>query len=358
MIQIVGTTLAANHQTGHGSIGVGGYALLAAGPVALLWRRRHPVGVLWATFAATLAYWSLDTPRGPAHASLVVAFVTAVMMRHRWAAVTSLIVGFAGFAWLGPALGNQAAPNVGQLIALATWLAVLLVGAELLRARGDRLREEARSREVEAQGRASEERLRIARDVHDVVAHTISLINIQAGVGLHLLDDDADAARQALQAIRAESKDALVELRSILGVLRADGEALPREPAPGLDSLPSLVERAASAGLAVHLEVMGDPKPLPAGVDLAAYRIVQEAVTNVIRHAGADQARVEVDYLPDALEVAVLDEGVARSGRPLVAGNGLTGMRERAIALGGSVDAGPRAGRGFAVRAHLPLVKA
>jgi signal transduction histidine kinase len=216
--------------------------------------------------------------------------------------------------------------------------------------------EAARTRAEEDRRRAGEERLRIARELHDVLAHNISLINVQAGVALHLMDEQPGQSRTALVAIKQASNDALRELRSVLDILRQGSDA-PRSPTSGLDSLDGLVANAAAAGLEVRSRVEGTPRPLPAGVDLAAFRIVQEALTNVTRHAGRPAtATVLVAYGDHDLTVQVDDdgEGVDRA-HPNGGGNGIRGMRERAATLGGELTAGPRPGGGFRVSAQLPL---
>ncbi len=200
----------------------------------------------------------------------------------------------------------------------------------------------------------------MARDLHDVVAHNISVINVQANTALHLMDRQPERARSALTTINDVSKQALVELRSVLGVLRDIDESAPRAPSPGLARLGDLVDNAAAAGLAVHIEEAQPPAPLPADVDLAAYRIVQEALTNSARHSGGTRATVRVSYSDGAAIVEVDDDGAgrlagrpsARDGRP---GNGIAGMTERAKALGGTLQAGPRPEGGFRVRAWLPV---
>ncbi|HYT10836.1 MAG TPA: ATP-binding protein, partial [Mycobacteriales bacterium] len=190
-------------------------------------------------------------------------------------------------------------------------------------------------------------------------AHHISMINVQAGVALHLMDERPEQARTALTAIKQASRESLGELRSVLELLRQGDEAAPRTPAPGLDALETLSSRAAAAGLPVRVEVSGTPRRLPAAVDLAAYRIVQEALTNVARHAGRATADVRLEYGDDELVVQVDDDGAvpAPAGRSTAGGtgSGLLGMAERASALDGEVEAGPRAGGGFRVRARLPL---
>jgi nitrate/nitrite-specific signal transduction histidine kinase len=195
--------------------------------------------------------------------------------------------------------------------------------------------------------------MRMARELHDVLAHSISVINVQAGVALALIDEHPEQVRAALTTIKAASKEALGEVRQVLSTLRAPGEA-PRSPVPGLDRLPELLEQAAFAGLSARVTVEGTSIPLPSGADLAAFRIVQEALTNIVRHSGSRTARVLLAYRPGAVEVRVDDDGPAVAGGES-GGNGLVGMRERAAALGGTVETGPRPDGGFRVRATLPL---
>src|SRR6266542_1945453 len=213
-----------------------------------------------------------------------------------------------------------------------------------------------RTREEEARRRASDERLRIARELHDVVAHNISLINVQASTALHLIDERPEQARTALAAIKQASKEALGELRSVLDILRQSDEEPPRAPAPGLARLDELVSKVKAAGLEVRTTTEGDSRPLPAPVDLTAFRIVQEALTNVHRHAGRASATVRVSYRDRDLVVQVDDDGRGASSNGTAGGgNGIPGMRERVAALGGELEAGPRAGGGFRVLARLPL---
>jgi signal transduction histidine kinase len=188
-----------------------------------------------------------------------------------------------------------------------------------------------------------------------VLAHNISLINVQAGVALHLMDEQPGQARSALEAIKQASNDALGELRSVLDVLRQGDEQPPRAPASGLASLDRLVAGAEATGLEVSTRVEGTPRPLPAGTDLAAFRIVQESLTNVTRHAGPASATVLVRYGNDDLTVQVDDDGRGPAAADGAGGNGIRGMRERAAALGGELSAGSRPGGGFRVRARLPL---
>jgi signal transduction histidine kinase len=243
-------------------------------------------------------------------------------------------------------------------LALGGWLAVLVITAEVVRLRRERAADARSARAVDARRRASEERLQMARDLHDVIGHNISLINVQAGVGLDLMDTQPEAARAALGAIKTVSKEALGELRAMLAALRNAEEDAPRAPTPGLDRLDELVELTRAAGISVVLHTIGEPRALPAAVDLAAYRIVQESLTNVARHACSATATVRLAYGVDGLDVEVSDDGQAAmgngSGLPGT-GSGIAGMRERALALGGQFSAGPCARGGFTVSAHLPL---
>lgn len=226
--------------------------------------------------------------------------------------------------------------------------------AELARVRREQWEHARVEREKAARRRADEERLRIARELHDVLAHSISVINVQAGVGLALLDTDPEQARTALTTIKSASKEALGEVRQVLDTLRTPGDA-PRAPAPGLDRLPELVDQAAGAGLTVDVTTDGARTTLPPGADLAAFRIVQEALTNVVRHSGSRHARVQLSYGVRMLTLTVDDDGPSTHADAGGSGNGLAGMRERAAALGGTIEAGPRADGGFRVVAELPL---
>jgi signal transduction histidine kinase len=268
-----------------------------------------------------------------------------------------MVVGCITIPWIDWVLGRSDSAPVGSAIGLLAWLVTLFSVVEVARSRRERAREAERLRAEAEQLRAADERLRIARDVHDVVAHAMSLINIQAGVALHLGEDLPEQAREALSTIKQTSKDSLVELRAIIGVLRQVDEAAPRAPAPGLVALGDLVSSAAAAGVAVQLHVRGDVNDIPRSVDLAAYRIIQESLTNVVRHCDRHEAVVRVGADDGRLVIEVLDEGstVVRRAEPAAGGNGIIGMRERAAAVGGRLEAGPRPGRGFAVRAELPF---
>src|SRR6266545_1197202 len=318
------TNVAGRHQVGHQQLDPLGGTLLAIGALALIGRRRWPVATLGVALAATLTFVVLDYPNGPIWLPLIFALFNVMIRGYRLVAWGTLVLGYA---------------------------------AEIARIRRERSLEAQRMHAEEARRRASEERLRIARELHDVLAHNISLINVQAGVALHLIDEQPEQARTALAAIKQASKEALGELRSVLSVLRqADDAPPPRAPAPSVARLDGLVSRASAAGLKVRTEVSGTPRTLPAGVDQAAFRIVQEALTNVARHAGAATATIRIGYGEQDLTVQVDDNGKG-TGQPstMGGGNGIPGMRERASALGGELDAGPRPGGGYRVLARLPL---
>lgn len=226
--------------------------------------------------------------------------------------------------------------------------------AELTR-RTELLRE---SQEQNTRGAIVAERLRIARDLHDVVAHHVSVMGVQAGAARRALDKDSGLSRTALQTVEETARTAIGELRGLLGVLRAEGstEDLDTFPATrGLDQLAELVASARSAGLEVRHGVYGEPRPVPDVVALSAYRVVQEALTNVVKHAGARSAEVRVRYLDSALEIEVTDDGRGRGERPAGGGLGLVGMRERVAVHGGELEAGPRRDVGYRVRASLPV---
>ncbi|WP_017584948.1 sensor histidine kinase [Nocardiopsis ganjiahuensis] len=335
-----------------------GYALILVACLPILWRTAFPRVVAAVTVTAATVYYPLSFPDGVVMLSAAVMLYTVV----RW--------GYRVFGWLmGPgvfvALSVHGLLSGGSLraesVATLAWIIVLLCAAEVVRWRQEYLKadqereaEVARTREEELLRRASDERLRLARDVHDTVAHNISLINVQAGTALYLMESQPERAAEALSTIKQTSKDTLTELRAMLGVLRAVDESAPRSPVPGLDRVPDLVEGARGAGLEVVLEVTGEERRVAVGVEGVAYRAVQEALTNVVRHSDAGSARVRLDYGPSELLVAVVDDGRGTVGPP-VEGNGITGMRERAALVGGSVDAGPVEGGGFRVRVRLPV---
>jgi signal transduction histidine kinase len=339
--------------------------LVVAAVGVLPLHRRAPMVVLAVTTSALALYGLREYPEGPVSLAVTLTVIGAIFaVTLAWGpgkawvpAVVStavlLATAFHGSTTLFPAL-------------FASWAAgAVLLGGSVLGRRSERaaLEERARhlaeTREEEARRQVAEERVRIARDLHDSVAHTLASISVQAGVGAHVLDERPKDARDALLAIKHTSRDALAELRATLGMLRSDDTAS-REPAAGLDRLPSLVESSRATGLPVDLVIEGEARPLPSAVDTAAFRIVQESLTNVIRHAGPARATFAVRHGDDRLEIEVTDDGrgaVDGNGAAGGAsgGHGLAGMRERVALLGGELDAGPRPSGGYRVRARLPL---
>jgi signal transduction histidine kinase len=321
--------------------------------MALTFRRQFPVAVLAVSLGATLLVHAISDA-GMIWLPLIVAFFTAVIAGRRLAAVVSLSIGYGASCWPFWQIGRAGHTSVAVALGIAAWLLVLLAAAEFIRFRRDHAAELARNRADQLRRQAGEERMRIARDLHDVVAHNISVINVQANTALHLMDRQPERAREALTAIHDVSRQALTELRSVLGVLRSDDDLAPRAPSPGLGQLDDLLSAVGGAGLKPRLRQRGDRRQLPAAVDLAAYRIVQEALTNVARHSASDTADVLVSYEADGVLVQVDDAGPARSPATAQAGNGITGMTERAHAIGGRLSAGRRPDGGFRVAAWLP----
>ncbi|MFI2717472.1 sensor histidine kinase [Streptomyces collinus] len=356
---LVGSDFAAHGQQGErAELDLFARVLLLVAAGLLLWRKRYPVAVVFGTAAAVMVYLGAGYPYGPVLFTVVLACFSAVAAGHRRAAWAAMGMLWAGhvlvahwlFRWLPPS--GDSAVSWGEEIVVATWLVAIAAVSELFRVRREQWVRERAERAEAARRRADEERLRIARELHDVLAHSISVINVQAGVGLALLDTDPEQARTALTTIKDQSREALGEVRQVLDTLRTPGDA-PRAPAPGLDRLPELVEQAAGAGLTVDVE--GKPPRLAPGTDLAAFRIVQEALTNVVRHSGSRHARVHLAYDARVLRLRVDDDGPATGDDAGGSGNGLAGMRERAAALGGTIEAGPRPDGGFRVLAVLPL---
>jgi signal transduction histidine kinase len=344
------------HTRGPHTDDIKAYAMILVGAVALTMQRRFPVLAVTVAGVSTAYYYIGPFPDGPEMITFAIASFLAAANGQRVAAYLGTAAGLAVFAWgeflLGPA-------RIARFLSVLAWVLVVLCAGEVSRyhrayvGEAERRAEEAeRTREEEFRRRATEERLRIARELHDVLAHKISLINVQAGAALHRRDPEQ--AYAALDAIKDASKETLRELRTTLGVLRQVDEAQPLRPPSSLDRIGDLIARTEDAGLPVRLIVSGDRPDLPAPLDLAAYRIVQEALTNAVRHAGEATATVLVRYNADHVVVEVGDDG---DGAEAPEGNGIRGMRERAAALGGTLAAGPRPGGGFLVRASLPMSK-
>jgi signal transduction histidine kinase len=350
---VVGTFGAANGQVDRREPDWFMVVLLLTASVSLYWRRTHPVPVLWATVGSTLVYMLMEYPWGPVVFSFVIAAFSVIRLGHRlqgWVGIATLYVGHVG----GRMILGINEQGVYQILLVGTCFVVLGFTAELFRAQRDRATAAARTRREAELRKAGEERLRIAQELHDVVAHHISLINVQASTALHLVDRQPEQAGPALAAIKDASKEALVELRSIVGILRQSDESAPRQPVAGLERLDHLISRTSRAGLEVHTIVHGDPHPLPTGLDRAAFRIIQESLTNIVRHAKANAATVRIQYGEEALVLQVDDDGQSLTGPPKE-GNGIIGMRERATALGGTLTATRTPAGGLRITAHLPL---
>ena len=361
-----GFAIAAEQEAGSKSPDVLAYLLGVAIAAALLVRRRWPLGVLLVSAVTLTTYHSLDYPAIGLAVPLGVALFTAVAAGHLREAATvplGLVLLGIGFRALEEGESLVSVVGSGTVDDVALLFAVMAL-AEMLRTRRawmaevrGRLRRTEAEREREAERKVEQERLRIAHELHDVLAHTIAVIGVQADVAAEALTDAPSDAEAPLRTIRAKSREALAELRATVGVLREPREEAPRSPVPGLGQLGELLGNAAGAGVQVEVSVSGVARPLPAVVDLAAYRIVQESLTNVVRHAGASRATVSIGYEPGAVVVRVDDDGRgAATGATPWDGYGITGLRERVQAIGGRLEAGPAPypSRGFRVRAWLP----
>jgi signal transduction histidine kinase len=350
ILTVVGSFGAASGQTDRRDITLVAVVLLLIAAAALAVRDRWPIGTLVTTIAAACVYIASGYPFGPIFLPVVVALFSAVQAGRRketWA------VAAAGYAGLFAALQvDERTQEVGWLhwALVAGWLVVILAVSELVRMQREQAAARARATEEARRRRVGEQRLGLAQELHDVLAHHLSLINVQASVALHLLDERPEQARPALTAIKHASHESLQDLRRALDTLRR-GDDAPRTPAPGLADLDDLVDGVRASGLEVELARSGPLEALPTGLQLAAYRIVQEALTNVARHAQAQHVTVRVSC-DEQLFAEVVDDGV---GAPAPPGNGIVGMGERAAALGGTVDAGPLPGGGFRVVARLPV---
>jgi signal transduction histidine kinase len=330
-------------------------------PVALLmtvplgWRRRAPLLVVVLVMGAFAAQSLILDPTPTPDVELVPALIAVYSVAahgDRWVAFIggglSLI---AGLIWLG--VDDFLLPIV---MFGGAWLAGRLVQKRQLYAQAfaERARVLERERDANARVAAAEERVRIAREMHDVIGHSVSVMVVQAGAERLALGDERPATREALLAIERTGREALAEMSRLLGILRKEGEGLSLAPRPSLAQVDVLLQTVRDAGVPVELRIEGEQADLPAGVDVSAYRIVQEALTNVVKHAGPARATVVVRYSRRAVEVEVTDDG-RRSVNGRTAGYGLAGMRERVELHGGTLEAGGRGEGGFAVKARLPL---
>jgi signal transduction histidine kinase len=351
-IQVFGTFGAAQAQPEARPPDALAVALALVGPSALLLLPRRTVPLLIAVTAATFTYLALGYPYGPVFASFAITVALAVVRGARtiaWFAVaTALVLATSVRLWAWD-LGWSWTWFAGA----CAWALIVVGIGEIVRANRASVLEARRARFESRRREAGEERLRIARELHDVVAHHMSLIHVQAGVALHLVDRNPEQAETALATIKEASKEALTELRALIGVLRADGEGAPLAPVASLAGLEELAARTSQAGVSTAVDVEGDLTAVPAGLGAAAFRISQEAMTNVVRHSGASRARIRVVVGADALELSVVDNGRGPAGAG--EGTGLRGMRERASALGGSVTLRSEAGGGARIDAWLPF---
>jgi signal transduction histidine kinase len=332
-------------------------ALLIAGISSLIWQRPTAMPVL-AVGSAVFVGYGLAGAASPLLAFAPLMALYAVAANNRPAisggAAGTLAVGAVAVFLANP--GPVDDDVLDYLLSVATaWL--LGYGVRLNRARTVLLDDQAaqltREQAVRTQAAVRQEQTRIARELHDIVAHRVVVIVAQAAAAQRSTDTGADHLRQALSSIENLGREALVEMRRLLGVLStSDDES--KAPQPGLAELPALVAQMEQAGLPVRLDISGDLRPLPAGVELNAYRIVQEALTNALKHAGPTQAAVKLDYRPEFLELHIQDGGRGCS-LPLIPGHGLVSMRQRVALLGGELTVGPRLGAGFQVAAKLPV---
>jgi signal transduction histidine kinase len=329
-----------------------GYALLTAGGLALAARRRAPVSVLAVTGLCAVGYQAagFDVPA----IAFLFAVYAAVRAGHHTVTVAASVIMLAVLPLAAMASGlhdtGEAFARARGVLELA-WLIAAGAAGEALRQAERRADEAERTREETARRRANEERLHIARELHDSLTHQISVIKVQAEVAVHLARKRGEQVPEALLAIREAGREAARELRATLEALRDDDKNLPH----GVDDVPELVQRARTAGLVATLTIEGHRSDVPVAVDRTAYRIVQESLTNITRHAAAATASVRIDYRPDALAIQVDDDGKAMPDTAPVPGVGLLGMRERVTALGGHLRAEPRSEGGFTVQAELPV---
>ncbi|WP_143034663.1 sensor histidine kinase [Glycomyces sambucus] len=331
-----------------------GWIMMAVSIVALFFRSAFPLAVTLVILAATLVYYPASSTDGPMMSAFVISLYTLAAMGRL---VAASVIAASTFAIIvvSEVIANFAHISQSETIMLGGWIvAVPAIGAVVAHYR--RYRAETRVALAEAQRRSvAEERIRIARELHDAVGHHLSLINVQTAAALRKLRKDPEyRAEGVLEVVAETSRQSLRELRAMVGVLREAGADSPTGPGPSLDQLPSLVDAARASGLEVELRVDGHAE-LPVAVDAAAYRVVQEALTNVLRHARASRVRVKVVIGTTTLAVAVTDDGVGDAKGANAEGNGLTGMRERAEGLGGTFNAGPREDGGFTVEAAWPM---
>jgi signal transduction histidine kinase len=359
---MIGFGLVADVEPGQRRIGGLGWGLIVAAHAPIVWRRIRPVGALWVSVLLTMPYWVLDYPDQPIGSNLLILLYSLAAhagrprsVRHFWATFAVLMsVLVAGVLSHNDDVPWLAVP--ANIVVIAT---VWILG-DNLRTRREYLEEleqkAARAEErqaAEAQRAVNQERTRIARELHDVVAHSMSVMVVQAAAARRIVERSPADAVAALEAIETTGRESLAEMRRVLGVLRGDDDTADLAPAPGLDDFGRLLQQCEEAGLPVELEVTGEPRRLTPGLELSAYRIVQESLTNSLKHAGPARATVRLHYRPEMLELEVTDDGRGAATEP-GSGQGLIGMRERVDAFGGTLAVGPRPGGGFRVTASLP----
>ena len=345
------------HRDDFESIGLVVILLVIHGGSALF-RRRAPLVVMAMTLASGLAVHALGVPVVVLGVATLVALYSVATYRER---VQSLVaLGAASIAMTVANTSGQTQGDASTILGNALVLAIVWFLGDTQRARRAYVIQlEERTRELEsaqdelAQRAVAEERIRIARELHDIVAHSMGLIAVQAGVGAHVIESRPEEARRSLETIENTSRSALGEIRRMLGLLRTAGDTADTEPSPGLNELPKLADDLAAAGVEIDLRLDPPSKPLTAGTQLTIYRLVQEALTNVIKHSQARQARVSVQFVDRTSSVEIVDDGVALRDEP--AGHGIIGMRERVAMHGGSFEAGPLPEGGFRVAATIPI---
>ncbi|HET7044179.1 MAG TPA: histidine kinase [Gaiellaceae bacterium] len=333
--------------------------LITAAAVPL--RRRAPLLVLAIGMAGglvtTVAGVSLHEPFSPMIVMFVVLYSVGLYEPPRRGAAALAASVLVSYAQIAIAMHNGEPYDVTDFGFIAVLIAAPVLVGTAIRTRTHEAREATRRAdrlESERLAAVAEERARIARELHDVIAHSVSVMVVQAGAAEAVLERDPARAVGPVRAVQETGRQALVEMSRLVGLLREDGEELGLAPQPGLDALDALLGQVRESGLPVELRVEGEPQPLPLGVELSAYRIVQEALTNSLKHAGRARAVVLLRYSVDAVEVEVVDDG-GGNGTGHVGGHGLAGMRERVAVFGGEFAAGRRDGGGYAVRARLPI---
>lgn len=352
---------------GPGGVDLRSFDILAAVLViaitaAIIVRRRYPVPAGIVNLTSMLLWFYLGYYGRIVLVVPIIVCVTLTIVLGRWSGILAglLVIGF-GVVTIRLIFDDQRVVDYSATAVLLTVTSVAF--GEAIRyyvawrkAMTERVAQLERERDANAARLVNEERLRIAYEIHDVIAHSIASISVQAGVASHVIDRRPDKAKEALDAIKQTSTEALRELRSVLGALRSENtDPDDRHPAASLRRLPELTRMVEAAGLHTAMTVVGEPATLPAAVELAAYRIVQEALTNVVRHARASKVAIEVEYRSDAVSITVDDDGPGNSGNSGGAGSGLAGMRERARTLGGTLEA-VRVSGGFRVSCRLPVV--